>query len=196
MTLKPLGEAAYLVEDISVPAHELARRLNEAKPAGLVEAVAAYETVGLYVDPSSFVETCLEPFAEFETVAVTGKLVEIPCRYDGPDLEEVAIRLGLEAEDVVRLHTSVEYTCYAIGFCPGFPYLGYLDDRLTLPRREQPRQHVPAGSVAIAGSQTGIYPLDRPGGWWLIGSTEFRLVDLEARYFALQAGDRVRFRPM
>ena len=197
MRIEPLGEAAFIVRELPLPAYEIARELNANRPPGLVEAVASYETVGLYVDPDVFDPNAFElSVFQLGTSVCEGVVVEIPCRYEGPDLPEVASRLNLDEAEVVRLHASVEYTCFAIGFCPGFPYLGYVADELVLPRREQPRQRVPAGSVAIAGRQTGIYPLDRPGGWWLIGTTDFKLVDLEAGFFALKAGDRVRFQPV
>lgn len=97
-------------------------------------------------------------------------------------------------ESLIEIHSSRTYRCYAIGFCPGFPYLGYLDDRIArLPRRSSPRIRVEPGSVAITGRQTGIYPLERPGGWWLIGQTPLTLVDEESGYFPIESGDEVRF---
>lgn len=195
MRVEQLGEAAYIVRDLPCAAYTVADWLNTHPPAGLVEAVASYESLGLYVEPEVFdidrFDLTELPVNENEPA---GRLVEIPCRYDGPDLTEVARLLSLTEAEVIHLHSSQEYTCYAIGFCPGFPYLGYVPDALVLPRKDQPLQKVPAGSVAIAGRQTGVYPLERPGGWWLLGSTEMKLVDLAEGYFALKAGDRVRFR--
>ena len=124
-------------------------------------------------------------------------LVEIPVRYGGthgPDLSELAERLQRSESEVIGLHTETEYTVQMVGFLPGFPYLGPLPEALHLPRRDTPRLRVPPGSVAIAGGQTGIYPQASPGGWHLIGHTDFRLFDPHERPPArLQPGQRVRF---
>lgn len=123
--------------------------------------------------------------------------IEIPVRYggpDGPDLEEVARQSGLSCEEVVRLHRGGEYTVYFLGFLPGFAYLGGMDRRLATARRKQPRLAVPAGSLAIGGEQTGVYPSASPGGWQLIGRTTLALFD-PARDppSLLLPGDAVRF---
>lgn len=127
-----------------------------------------------------------------------GRLVEIPVYYGGgygPDLEEVAKRAGLDAEEVVRRHTGAEYRAALVGFAPGFAYLAGLPPELATPRRARPRPEVPAGSVGIAGGQTGVYPLASPGGWNLIGRTPLRLFRPEEQPPALiRPGDRVRFR--
>ncbi|QDY41342.1 5-oxoprolinase subunit PxpB [Candidatus Pantoea soli] len=125
--------------------------------------------------------------------------VEIPVVYGGsagPDLQVVAERAGLRAQQVVELHSSVDYVVYFIGFQPGFPYLGGLDERLHTPRRAEPRVSVPRGSVGIGGSQTGIYPLAAPGGWQLIGHTPLSLFDPHQQPpVLLRPGDTVRFVP-
>src|SRR5205814_8366661 len=114
-----------------------------------------------------------------------------------PDLARVADHAGLPPAEVIRLHAGAEYTVYAVGFCPGFPYLGYLPERLCgVPRLPSPRLRVEPGSVGLTGRQTGIYPLERPGGWNLIGLTPLELVHVEDGYFPLRAGDRVRFEPI
>jgi KipI family sensor histidine kinase inhibitor len=113
----------------------------------------------------------------------------------GPDLASVATLCGLDADTVIARHTSADYRVAMLGFAPGFPYLLGLDPQLVVPRRADPRQRVPAGSVAIGGSQTGIYPDALPGGWQLIGRTPWRLFDVTAdQPSLLAAGDRVRFR--
>jgi KipI family sensor histidine kinase inhibitor len=126
-----------------------------------------------------------------------GRKIDIPVVYggdSGPDLEAVALHTGLSSAEIIRRHTAVEYIVYFIGFQPGFPYLGGLDPLLATPRRDQPRVAVPAGSVGIGGSQTGIYPAASPGGWQLIGHSALRLFDPGANPPALlQPGDRVRF---
>jgi KipI family sensor histidine kinase inhibitor len=112
----------------------------------------------------------------------------------GPDLREVAEATGLDEDDVVAVHAGAAYEVRFIGFSPGFPYLAGLPERLVTPRREAPRRHVPAGSVAIAGAQAGIYPCDSPGGWNIIGRTPFVLFDPALPAGAILApGDRVRF---
>src|SRR5437764_15088388 len=109
-------------------------------------------------------------------------------------LARVADHYGRTAEEVIRFHTEAEYTVYAIGFCPGFPYLGYLPAELCgVPRLPAPRLRVEPGSVGLTGRQTGVYPLERPGGWNIIGRTPLVLADPAAGYFPLPVGDRVRF---
>jgi inhibitor of KinA len=111
------------------------------------------------------------------------------------DLARVAEHTGLDPEEVIRRHAAAEYTVYAVGFCPGFPYLGYLPPALAgVPRLSAPRLRVEPGSVGLTGRQTGVYPLARPGGWNLIGRTPLVLADPADGYFPLCVGDRVRFR--
>jgi KipI family sensor histidine kinase inhibitor len=121
-------------------------------------------------------------------------LIEIPARYDGPDLAEVAKLTGLTPDEVIDRHSSRTYRAYACGFAPGFAYLGDLDESLILPRRATPRVRVPPGSIAIAGAQTAVYPLQTPGGWHLIGTTPIAMFDTKRDTPALiRAGDTVRF---
>jgi KipI family sensor histidine kinase inhibitor len=120
----------------------------------------------------------------------------IPVRYDGEDLDDVARRTNLTVEDVITIHSGAEYRVFVIGFVPGFAYLGPLDPRLVVARRDSPRKRVPAGSVAIAEAQTGVYPAETPGGWHLIGTTDVKMFDAMRESPALLAvGDRVRFSP-
>jgi KipI family sensor histidine kinase inhibitor len=124
----------------------------------------------------------------------SGRIVEIPVRYDGPDLAEVASRSSLEVRELVALHAGTLYRAYFLGFMPGFAYLGELDARIDAPRLREPRVRVPAGSVALAGRQTAVYPFASPGGWRLIGSTDAVLFDPRRDPSPLiRAGDRVRF---
>lgn len=129
-----------------------------------------------------------------------GRLVEIPVRYGGdagPDLMAVADRTGLTPAQVAEAHASTEYAVFLVGFAPGFAYLGILPSELVLPRREEPRTRVPAGSVAIAGEQTAVYPAVTPGGWHLIGRTDAVMWDAQRHPAALlRPGDRVRFVPL
>lgn len=120
---------------------------------------------------------------------------EIPVTYDGPDLADVAAFGAVSTDDVVRIHAAGVYRVYMLGFLPGFAYLGLVDRSIAAPRRPVPRQHVPAGSIGIAGFQTGIYPQDSPGGWQIIGRTSRRMFERATGTSLLQPGDRVRFVP-
>ncbi|MDU7866513.1 MAG: 5-oxoprolinase subunit PxpB, partial [Pantoea sp.] len=136
---------------------------------------------------------------ESEVQIPESRQVAIPVIYGGeagPDLTVVAEHAGLSIHQVVELHSSTDYVVYFIGFQPGFPYLGGLDPRLHIPRRAEPRVAVPAGSVGIGGSQTGVYPLASPGGWQLLGQTPVALFDpLQQPPTLLRPGDTVRFVP-
>lgn len=131
------------------------------------------------------------------TVANVGRLVEIPVRYDGEDLDEVANLTGLSKSEVVELHSNTTFTAAFAGFAPGFIYCTGLPEVLQLPRRSTPRVNVPAGSLAMADTYTAIYPLNSPGGWNLIGTTEAQMFDASAQQPSLLLpGDRVRFVPV
>jgi inhibitor of KinA len=125
-----------------------------------------------------------------------GPLHAIPCCYElGLDLERIAEHTGLSVDGVISQHTGTRYTVYAIGFCPGFPYLGYLPEALSgVPRLASPRLRVEAGSVGLTGRQTGVYTEERPGGWNIVGRTPLELVNVADGYFPLRTGDRVEFR--
>ena len=115
----------------------------------------------------------------------------------GPDLPFVARHCGLSPDEVIRIHSAAEYLVYMLGFTPGFPYLGGMDERIATPRLEKPRTRIPAGSVGIAGTQTGAYPLDTPGGWQLIGRTPVKLYDPDREQpILLRAGQFVKFTPI
>ncbi|MFS0785064.1 5-oxoprolinase subunit PxpB [Shouchella sp. 1P09AA] len=130
--------------------------------------------------------------------ASNGKHVTIPVCYDrdyGLDLDDVAKRNGLTRDEVIHIHTSGDYLVYMIGFAPGFPFLGGMDERIATPRHAQPRTEISAGSVGIAGGQTGVYPFTTPGGWQLIGQTPLTLFSANREVPSLlQAGDRVTFK--
>jgi KipI family sensor histidine kinase inhibitor len=112
---------------------------------------------------------------------------------EGPDLNDVAAFAGVDAREVIERHAAATYRVYMLGFLPGFAYLGQVDRLIAAPRRSSPRQQVPAGSVGIAGLQTGVYPQDSPGGWQIIGRTDVQMFDVGAGASLLQPGDRVRF---
>jgi inhibitor of KinA len=208
----PLGDSAVVVslgDEIGVEALERVRTvvdlLESAPPEGMIEYVPAFTTVTVIYDPltvgaeqfTSRLRALLDRKAVRAT-ATEGKLVEVAVSYGGeagPDLEFVAAHTGLTSDEVITIHCEGEYLVYMIGFSPGFPYLGGMSDRIAAPRRDSPRDKVPAGTVGIAGKQTGIYPTESPGGWQLIGHTALELFRPdESPPSLLRAGDRVRFR--
>jgi inhibitor of KinA len=205
--LVPLGDQAALAyfADESA-AFQFAATLQQAGYPWLIDIVQAYVSVGVFFDldqvnfatVSKLLHT-LEPDASNDRAMVgASRLYRIPCCYEMQlDLSRVAEHSGLSPAEVVRLHAAGEYTVNAIGFSPGFPYLGYLPPALSgVPRLPTPRTRVEAGSVGLTGRQTGIYPEVRPGGWNLIGRTPLQLVDVADGYFPLRTGDRVRFVPI
>lgn len=188
----------------------LAREL-ERVGGGITDVVVAYGSLTVYYDPLSFMPAHGDPYraicavieacAERATPATAAAQVhEIPVCYGGemgPDLGEVALHAGVSPEEVVRLHASAEYLVHAVGFTPGFPYMGGLPVALHMPRRPTPRTRVAPGSVGIGGSQTGVYPSATPGGWNLIGRSPLRFFDPKGpRASRLRPGDRVRFVPI
>ena len=200
MKLRPAGERGLLVE---VEELETVHRLNAAlralDPPGVVELVCGYRTLLVVAEPGragALDELAADlPRLELpDAEEVAGEPVEIPVTYDGEDLPEVASLTGLEPGEIVRRHTAPEYTVAFLGFSPGFPYLVGLDPALEVPRRDTPRTSIPAGSVGLAGGQTGIYPTASPGGWQLIGRTEVTLFDPGRDPPALLGpGSRLRF---
>lgn len=185
--------------------HACATRIRRAAPSWLRDLVPAYAGLAVFFDPDTIaaagVRDWLEAVAERkddDTAMAATATVDIPVAYGeafGEDLSEAATLLGIDAETLIARHCTVEYTVAMIGFAPGFPYLLGLDPALALPRLSTPRTRVPAGSVAIGGAQTGVYPRDSPGGWRLVGRTPLRLFDPQRPKPALLApGDRVRFR--
>lgn len=199
MELVPLGDAAYILRGFPGAGYQMRSALDGLCLPGVVSLNAAYDTVGVYVEPDEFNEEAFLRVAQTVSVEESvGKTHVIKVCYElGEDLAEAASLCGLTASELIALHANRPYECFAIGFCPGFPYLGPLPEPLDqLPRRSVPRDRVPPGSVAIAAGQTGIYPLERPGGWHLIGRTPFTIVDEDAEYFPIVAGDRVVFEPI
>ncbi len=205
----PLSDSSILIKlgDAIDPllnrrVHALAAQLSLNPLSGVVETVPGYASLAVHYDPlvrsqaeiTDWLAAQLESNAESALRAP--RRVEIPVTYNGPDLAFVAEHCHLKVSDVIRIHSGTDYTVYMMGFMPGFPYLGKLPEALSTPRLATPRSHVPAGSVAIAAGQTGIYPLDSPGGWQLIGHTSLALHDARrAPPFLLAPGDTVRFIP-
>lgn len=209
--LRPLGDAGLVCEfggdDISEEANAAVRALRHAlealRPPGLLETVPTYRSLLLIFDPlratAAEIRAAAAEASERADPSrlLAGRLVEIPCAYGGahgPDLAGVAADAGLSESDVIALHAGHEYRVYMLGFTPGFPYLGILPPPLRVSRLSSPRTRVPGRTVAIAGQQTGVYPIDSPGGWRLIGRTPLRIYDpTRPAPFLLDAGDRVRF---
>ena len=200
-------------------AFNFAAAVRRAKPPWLVDVVQAYKSVAVFFDmdriafaqasqqlqelvaaepsPASATEARRLTTAPSQVPAWERELVahRIPCCYELQlDLARVAEHLGLSTDEIIQLHAETEYTVYAIGFCPGFPYLGYLPEKLCgVPRLESPRPRLDAGSVGLTGRQTGIYTEARPGGWNIIGRTPLELVHVADGYFPLRTGDKVQF---
>ncbi len=204
MELHSLGEAAwliYLAEEAE--AVQLSERIRELAPNWLQDVVPAYASVGVHFDADRITSVAVAewiravsdgpvtPSVNYEN----GNVIQIPICYErGLDLVAVSTFLDLTADAIVELHSSTTYTVHAIGFVPGFPYLGYLPQELSgVPRLASPRTRVEPGSVGLTGRQTGIYPLARPGGWHLIGQTPLILVEVAEGFFPMRVGDRISF---
>lgn len=206
------GDAALVVEfeqkiDPAINARALAvgNAMRAARLPGVLDVVEGYCSVTVAFDP---LRTAIEALvAELETAAarepaggVGEEEVALPVCYGGrhgPDLAAVAAFAGCSEADVAALHHQTVYRVYMLGFLPGFAYMGSVDARIAIPRRSRPRLRVPAGSVGIARLQTGVYPLDAPGGWHLIGRCPLRMFDPDApNPFRLQPGCAVRFTPI
>jgi inhibitor of KinA len=205
----PAGDALVLLElentidpEVNARAIALAQAIEQRRIGGVSDVVPTYRSVGVYFDPARTdhdaliraIDACVRGT---QAPAGATRLVEVPVVYGGdagPDLPAVAQQTGLSEREVIDLHTSRVYRVYMLGFVPGFAYMGTLDERLRLPRRQTPRLRVPAGSVAIAAFQTGIYPADTPGGWWILGRSLVKPFDADrAEPFLFEAGDSVRF---
>ena len=199
MRVLPSGSTALLVELDSLD-DVLAwyAALAEQRPAGVLDVVPAARTVLLVADPTATdlatVERAVRAIEPRYDRRAVGDLVELPVTYDGEDLDDVASLLGCDAGEVVRRHTQEEWTVAFCGFAPGFGYLTGASHEWNVPRRASPRTKVPAGSVALAGEFSGVYPRESPGGWQLIGRTDVAVFDLDRDPPALlRPATRVRF---
>ena len=208
----PSGDRAMVVEfgaeidpELNSLVHRTTAAIERAQLDGVVELVPTYRSLMLHYDPSLTRPDTLQQAILSLDVSDGGessgeRVVEIPTLYGGeygPDIGFVAENAGMSESEVVEIHSGTDYLVYAMGFSPGFPYLGGLDPRLNTPRLSTPRTLIPGGSVGIAETQTGAYPVASPGGWQLIGRTPLRLFDPESDPPAvINAGDRVRFAPL
>jgi KipI family sensor histidine kinase inhibitor len=200
----PLGDAALLAElgtrlDTALNTRAIALAAALKRRRDVRQAIAGYASVTVHFDPDQTTYDALTAAikrlaSKRPPMAEPGRLHRIPVVYDGPDMEAVAATLGLTPAKIAEIHTRPIYRVFLVGFVPGWAYLGPLPEELELPRRHVPRTKVPAGSVAIAGRQCGIYPLASPGGWHLIGRTSVKLFlpDLDPPCL-FRAGDRVKF---
>jgi inhibitor of KinA len=216
MRLEPLGDSAWLirVEDGFDPENSLGavvgrlRQLEAASIPGVIDLVPSFTTIGVFVDQEraadfdalkARIEAALEPEPVPADSPARGEL-EIPVCYDrefGLDLDEVARHTELSTDEIIDRHSAAIYRVAAVGFTLGFPYLSGLPPELATPRRSSPRTEIPAGSVAIGGTQTGIYPRKSPGGWNIIGRTPLPLFEIQRDPPALlKIGDSVRLRPI
>ena len=222
--IRPLSDSALVIqvgEGINEVTHLKVKNilhLLENHPfSGFIEAVPAYNSVTVYYNPIDVYFSNLEKGVKtpYENVkakilslvnqsyiaeAMNDRIVKIPVAYGGelgPDLEFVASYNGLTPSEVIKIHSSAEYLVYMLGFAPGFPFMGGMDKQIATPRKETPRLAIAPGSVGIAGNQTGIYPLETPGGWQIIGRTPSRLfLPEQSPPTLLQPGDRIQFIPI
>ncbi len=222
--IKPLGDAAIMIqlgEGISPAVHlrikSLTALLNEAPFAGLLECVPAYQNLTVYYNPAvvhqnMMQDSALSPFHKVsayireltqhinEDSPTEENTVTIPVLYGGehgPDLAYVAKYHNLTEEEVIRIHSGNDYLVYMLGFAPGFPFIGGMSEQIATPRKEKPRLAIAPGSVGIAGKQTGVYPLETPGGWQIIGRTPTALfLPEQSPPTLLKPGDKIRFTPV
>lgn len=214
----PLGDSAITIDfgnridpAINTKVISLFYYLQKNPLDGMIEAVPAYSSLTVYYDVFSikmkntaasaydFMKKKLEAILGHDITeeAVLSNHIKIPVAYNGDDIELVAHEKGISVEEVIQLHSEAVYRVYMLGFLPGFPYMGETDERIAVPRKQQPRLKVEAGSVGIAGRQTGIYPLASPGGWQIIGKTPLKIFDAKRENFVLlKAGDTVQFYPI
>lgn len=223
-SLHPLGDNAVIIElgeDMNIETQKKVEMISsffdDHPPDWIIEYIPAFTTVAIFYDPVKVINIHNNGFLKppYDCVCddlknmLTGvkvsetvepRVVEIPVCYGGelgPDLDYVANSNGITTEEAIEIHSNGDYLVYMIGFAPGFPYIGGMSDKIATPRRESPRLKIPAGTVGIAGKQTGVYPIETPGGWQLIGKTPLKLFQPnEASPSLLKAGDKIRFKPI
>lgn len=190
-------------KDTNGKIRSLALCLEKEKIPGVIEWIPTYTAISISYDPSIIsYDNLKNRLAKLQETIVgvelpPAEVIQIPVCYGaeyGPDLETVANHNGISVEEVINLHSDTDYLIYMMGFTPGFPYLGGMSEKIATPRLEVPRRKIPVGSVGIAGAQTGVYPMETPGGWQLIGRTPVKLFDSSRQKpILLQAGNYVRF---
>lgn len=211
--LYPMGDHALLLEfgkvidsEIHQQIQKVTNVLDHSPPSWMIEYIPAFTTITIIYKPTEILykDACLElnkiVLNIEEHNEINQHIVPIPVCYGdefGPDLEFVADVNNLTKEEVMNIHANGNYLVYMIGFSPGFPYIGGMSERIAAPRKKSPRLNIAAGSVGIAGKQTGIYSIDSPGGWQIIGRTPLRLFQIDKQKPAfLKAGDKIKFIPI
>lgn len=209
----PLGDSAFLIkvgDKISIDIHKKIRAfqvlIQKNKITGISELIPAYNELLVCYNPEIiYFKDLLNELKNFEqnldiAQLPEPKIIHIPVCYDSqfaPDLRIVAQKNQLSSDEVIKIHSSGKYLIYMLGFTPGFCYLGGLDSKIATPRKENPRERIEAGSVGIAGNQTGIYPIDSPGGWQIIGKTPLKLFNPEKENpFLAEPGNYIKFDPI
>lgn len=209
----PMGDQALVIEfgnqiepECNARVHSLTRALDLSTPIGVVAVIPTYRSLTIQYDANLIgYKDLTNQLRDIDVNSnaheiLTNRIVHLPTIYGlefGPDLEFVARHSELSAEEVIRVHSATDYLVYMMGFTPGFPYLGGMSEEIATPRLETPRNSIPAGSVGIAESQTGVYPIDTPGGWRILGRTPLKLFDTSReRPSLIAAGDYVRFVPL
>ena len=209
----PAGDRALVAEfgdsiqeETNDLVHALEQKIEQGHISGITETVPTFRSLLIYYDPSiisgnKLRESVLSLCEHLESgKKENGRILEIPCCYGshfGQDLPDSMEYTNLTMEEIISIHSSVDYKIYMLGFLPGFVYLGGLDKRIEMPRLKTPRTKIPKGAVGIGGNQTGVYPLDSPGGWRLIGSTPVDFYDPSREEPVLcRAGDYIRFVPI
>lgn len=214
----PLGDSAVTIdfgniidESVNKKIISLFHYLQKKPVEGIIDVVPAYSSVTVYYDVLNIkkkhplvsaydsMKKNLEEILIYDMPGnpAESRHIRIPVCYDGDDLEYVSKEKNISAGEIIQIHSSPVYLVYLLGFLPGFAYMGQVDERIAIPRKQQPRLRVEAGSVGIAGRQTGIYPLGSPGGWQIIGRTPLKLFDaVKENPTLLQAGDTVQFYPI
>lgn len=194
--------------ELNARVHRLARAVSARLGPSIIEVVPTYRSLLVRHDPLRLprrrlareIGAILAELPPGPAPAAEGRVVRVPACYGGelgPDLDFVASHAGLDPREVIEIHAAATYQVFMLGFTPGFPYLGGMSPRIATPRLETPRQRLPAGSIGIGGEQTGIYPVESPGGWRIIARTPVRLFDPGAPSpFLLAPGDRLRFVPI
>lgn len=211
--IMPAGDAALVVEfgdiideNVNAHVHALARKIEEQHIEGIMEVVPTFRSVlvqyDVFVCSYSQIRDVMHSLADNLNVLdkTAKKIVKIPCCYGarfGQDLSDMEKLTGLDRDEIIAIHSATDYKIYMLGFLPGFVYLGGLDKRIEVPRLKTPRVKICKGAVGIGGNQTGIYPMDSPGGWRLMGATPIDLYDENRETpILLAAGEYIRFVPI
>ena len=213
----PLGDQALTIqfgntinEATNKKLMQLFNQLQINPIKGVIDIIPAYASLTICYDcsivynPTSTIsifewmkEQLINKLQFTKEIISNNKIIKIPVCYDfllAPDLEEISLSIGISCKELIEIHCATTYSVYMLGFLPGFPYMASVDERIRINRKSTPRTIVPKGSVGIAGEQTGIYPLDSPGGWQLVGQTPFNIFDVSKEIPCfLQPGDKVQF---